>query len=234
MKLKKTLREILSKGDYPALAQLASEHGGKITLGLIGFLGDPDESIKWPAVRALGVVTARLYSLDPERAKKVIRQLIWNLNEESGGIGWGLPEAFGEILAVIPPLKEEYAGLLASYLCEEKCFIENEELQKGVIWGFGRIRCLAAGLQAQLVPFLLETLTNRNPSLQGMAAWTLGEMGIGEAVPLLKTLQTENQMLKINTIHGLQEKSVAQWVEEAVLKIDQGGDSRERKRMEMQ
>ncbi len=140
MKIKETLRDALSKGDYDSLVQMASEHGGKITNGLMGFLSDPDEGRKWQAVKAIGLVTARLFSVDPERAKKVIRQLIWNLNEESGGIGWGMPEAFGEILAVIPALQPEYTGLLVAYISEEGCFIENEEVQKGVIWGLGRLK----------------------------------------------------------------------------------------------
>jgi len=42
---------------------------------------DLDEKIKWRAVTALGRVGRRLYLQDPERLRKIIRQLIWNLNE---------------------------------------------------------------------------------------------------------------------------------------------------------
>ncbi|MFH0786031.1 MAG: HEAT repeat domain-containing protein [Pseudomonadota bacterium] len=234
MKIKETLRDCLSKGDYDSLVRMAPEHGGKITNGLMGFLSDPDEGRKWQAVKAIGLVTARLFSLDPERAKKVIRQLIWNLNEESGGIGWGMPEAFGEILAVIPALQPEYTGLLVAYISEEGCFIENEEVQKGVIWGLGRLKNLAEGLKAKVVPFLLKTLKNNDPSMQGLSAWALGEMGVREAVPVLKNLQMENRMLKINTTAGLQEKLLHQWTEEALTKLTKGGDPNDRERMEMQ
>lgn len=234
MKLKETLRDCLSKGDYDSLVQMAMEHGGKITNGLMGFLSDPDEGRKWAAVKAIGMVTARLFSLDPERAKKVIRQLIWNLNEESGGIGWGMPEAFGEILAAIPSLQKEYTCLLAAYISEEGCFIENEEVQKGVIWGLGRIKHFDQGVKARIVPFLLKTLNNTNSSMKGLAVWALGEMGIQEACPVLKNLQMENRMLKINTKDGLQEKWLHQWTEEALTKLTKGGDPNERERMEMQ
>jgi hypothetical protein len=234
MKIKETLREILSRGDYDSLVRMASEHGGKITNGLMGFLSDPDEGRKWQAVKAIGLVTARLFALDPERARKVIRQLIWNLNDESGGIGWGMPEAFGEILAVIPSFQQEYTCLLAAYISEEGCFIENEEVQKGVIWGLGRIRNLDEGIKARVVPFLLKTLKNTNPPMQGITAWALGEMGIQEAGPVLNTLQLENRMLKINTSDGFQEKLFSQWVEEALTKLIKGGDPRGRERMEMQ
>jgi hypothetical protein len=234
MKIKETLREALAKGDYDSLVRMASEHGGKITNGLMGFLSDPDEGRKWQAVKAIGLVTACLFSLDPERARKVIRQLIWNLNDESGGIGWGMPEAFGEILATIPALQKEYICLLAAYISEEGCFIENEVVQKGVIWGLGRVRNLDEGIKARVVPFLLKTLKNPSPPMQGITAWALGEMGIQEARPVLNTLQLENRMLKINTSDGLQEKLLPQWVEEALIKLTKGGDSRDRERMEMQ
>jgi hypothetical protein len=220
MKIKETLRETLSKGDYDSLVRMASEHGGKITNGLIGLVADTDEERKWQAIKAIGLVTARLYSLDPERARKVIRQLIWILNDESGGIGWGMPEAFGEILAAIPALQQEYTCLLASYISEEGCFIENEEVQKGVIWGLGRIRDLDEEIKARVVPFLLKTLKNADPLKQGITAWALGEMGIQEAGPVLNTLQLENRMLKINTSDGPQEKLLPQWVEEARTKLN--------------
>lgn len=228
MKLKEFLRQKLSEEDYKALVSMVPEHGGKVANGLIGFLADTDEQRKWAAVRALGLVTARLYSLDPERAKRVLRQLIWNLNDESGGIGWGMAEAFGEILAVIPALRKEYAGLLAAYISEERCFIENEEIQKGVIWGLGRIGLLEADIKDRIVPFLLHVLQKSKPETQGLAAWAIGEMQIQEAVAHLKNLQIKNQMLKIYTGTDLKEKSLNQWIEEALTKLSKGGEPSER------
>ncbi|MBA4393743.1 MAG: hypothetical protein C0407_09350 [Desulfobacca sp.] len=219
MKIKEALREYLAKSDYDTLIRMAPEHGGKFTNGLMGFLSDTDENRKWQAVKALGLVTARLFSLDPERAKRVIRQLIWNLNDESGGIGWGMPEAFGEILAAIPSFQKEYTCLLAAYISQEGCFIENEEVQKGVIWGLGRIRNLDEGIKARVVPFLLRSLDKTNPAMQGIAAWALGEMEIQEAGPVLNNLQFENRMLKIYTSDGLKDKLIYQWVKEALNKI---------------
>jgi len=234
MKIKATIRDCLANGDYETLAQMAPEHGGKITNGLIAFLSEVDDRIKWPAVKAIGLVTARLFSLDPERAKKVIRQLIWNLNEESGGIGWGMPEAFGEILAVVPALQEEYACLLVAYIAEGPCFIENEPLQKGVIWGLGRLKHIEGVLKAKALPFLLDSVKNPDPSMQGIAVWALGEMGAKEARPILKSLQMENQMIKIFTENKMQEKPLHQWVTEAINKLNQGGECRGRERVEMQ
>ena len=89
----------------------------------ISLTADLDPDRRWRAIRALGwTVTARMYDREPEQARQVVRQLIWNLNEESGGIGWGMPEAFGEILAQQVDLAREYACLLACYLVEDESF----------------------------------------------------------------------------------------------------------------
>jgi hypothetical protein len=229
MKRREALRSLLSEGDFAALEQMAGEHGGKTANGLMAFLSESDEKIKWAAVKALGLVTARLFSRDPELARKVVRQLIWNLNEESGGIGWGQPEAMGEILAVVPDLREEYACLLVSYISQEGCFLENEALQKGVIWGLGRLRYLDAPLKTRALPFLLQALNNPDPAMQAAAAWTLGEMEVWPAGPYLQALQPKNLMIKIFNGQVFQEKPLKQWVDEALAKIVRQGDDHDRK-----
>lgn len=224
----------MEKEDDESVIQMARGQAGKVVNGLIALLTDADESTKWRAVKALGQVSVRIFSEDPDRVKKVLRQLIWNLNEESGGIGWGMPEAMGEILAVIPALQEEYLCLLIAYISEEGCFLENEQLQKGVIWGLGRIKNLEETLKSRSVPFLLKALTNSDPEIQATTVWAVGEMGIREALPLLGTLKSEDRVVTIVTNGNVQKKALQQWVEEAITKINQRGDLNGRRRMEMQ
>jgi len=221
---KDKVRKSLRQKDFEGLSRWAEEHGGKVTNALKAFLMETDEEMKWTAVRALGIVTAHLYELDEEQAKRVLRQLIWDLNEESGGIGWGMPEAFGEILAKVPALRKEYAGLLVSYIIQGPCFIENEFLQKGVLWGLGRLKQMEAPLKMEALPFLLKSLEHKEPAFRGTAVWALGEMGLREAFPHLKCLQRENEMIKLFTDEKFQEKPLSQWVEEALEKLDQGGE----------
>jgi len=52
----------------------------------------------------MGRVVSSLAEKDMESARVVMRRLMWNLNEESGGIGWGCPEAMGETMARSAPL----------------------------------------------------------------------------------------------------------------------------------
>jgi rubredoxin len=219
-----TLRSLLDKEAYDSLNRMAKGHEGKWANGLIGLLTDSNENVKWRAVKALGQVTAQLFFEDPERARKVIRQLIWNLNDESGGIGWGMPEAMGEILAVIPALRKEYTSLLVAYISEKGCFLENEQLQKGVIWGLGRLEIIDEALKEIVFPFLLQALKNSDPSMQGTSAWAIGELGVKKAIPFLKTLQKEHQVIKLYINDQFQEKPLGQWAEEAIEKIKIGGE----------
>ena len=41
---------------------------------------------------------------------------MWHMNEESGNIGWGIPEAFGEALAQSRPLADDFYRVLFSYV----------------------------------------------------------------------------------------------------------------------
>jgi hypothetical protein len=224
MKIKEMIRESLAQENYENLIQQAQTHGLKIANGLISFLTGTDEKQKWAAVTALGLLTARLYDLDPDRAKQVLRQLIWNLNDESGGIGWGMPEAFAEILADVPQLREEYLPLLVAYISEGPCFIENEHLQKGVVWGLGRLKQISKEKQSMALPFLLKALSSPDVSLRGTAVWALGEIGAQEAVPLLKFLQSENLMVKIFVHSQFEDKPLSEWIRRSLEKLEKGGE----------
>jgi hypothetical protein len=100
---------------------------------------------------------------------------MWNLNEESGGIGWGCAEAMGETLARSAALACEYGGILLSYLDPQGNFIDHSALQEGVLWGVGRMAraqpAIAAGCSRLLKPFLSDPVA----ALRGLAAWAAGE-----------------------------------------------------------
>lgn len=68
------------------------------------------------AAAALGGVLRVLRQERPEEAKNVIRRFMWHMNEESGNIGWGIPEAFGEALAQSRPLTDDFYRVLFSYV----------------------------------------------------------------------------------------------------------------------
>lgn len=197
MKFKNEVKALLRGEEWGRLTDLAADHGGKTANILISLVAEPDETTRWRAIRGLGLLTARLHALDPERARRVLRQLIWNLNEESGGVGWGLPEAFGEILARQEDLAREYGCILAGYLLEARVFLEPEELQTGVVWALGRMRDFPADTKARIIGKLIGLLRHPNPALKGTAIWALGELEARQAGPLLGDLPADQRMISL-------------------------------------
>lgn len=138
---------------------------------LFACLYDSTPRIRWRAVQMMGVVVAELAESDVESARIILRRLMWNLNDESGGIGWGSPEAMGEILAHSDRLAGEFGNILKSYIREDGNYLEHEALQQGALWGVGRFAHarprLTRDIASALKPFLLQ----ENLQLMGLALW---------------------------------------------------------------
>lgn len=137
-KIKKQVGQILeNRHQQTAMAQLAQIPDKQLTGHLFSYFYHTDELIKFRASAAMGRLGARIGQTHMEKARIVLRRIMWNLNDESGGIGWGSPEAMGEILSQSPALAGEFKSILFSYLDPGGNFIEHEVLQRGVIWGIG-------------------------------------------------------------------------------------------------
>jgi len=111
----------------------------KVVNALLSFLVNTNEIIKKHAVISMGEVVSKLAETDIESARIIMRRLMLSLTEESGGIGWGSPEAMGEIMARSEKLAVEYHKILISYSEGGGNFLDFEELQKGVISGLKRL-----------------------------------------------------------------------------------------------
>jgi len=129
------------------LAALAGYPPEKLLNSLFSGICSGCEKTKWNAVSAMGATVARLADQDMEAARIVMRRFMWNLNDESGGIGWGTPEAMAECLACHERLATEYTHILVSFMREDGFYLELPSLQRGLMWGIGRL--------AQIRPKLL-------------------------------------------------------------------------------
>ncbi len=188
-KLKNTVLGILSeKSLEEALPALAGFPLRKTLNALFGLLLSPDETLKWKAVTVFGALAARLAGEDIEAARVIIRRLMWNLNDESGGIGWGAPEAMGESLSRHFVLAEEYTPMLISYLREDGNFLELEILQRGTLWAIGRVAQIRPDLALPGVPYMIPFLRASNPELRGHAVLALSLTRDQQALKEIQTL----------------------------------------------
>lgn len=106
----------------------------------------PQEIVRWHAVSSFGMIVQKIAGGNLEDGRVIMRRFLWMLNDESGGIGWTVPEAMGEVMAVTEPLAQEYGHMLVSYtlddgpeLFQDGNFLEMVELQRGVLWGLYRM-----------------------------------------------------------------------------------------------
>jgi HEAT repeat protein len=188
---KREVLSILQSDDFEKRLEALLERPARQVINpLFSFLLSNDEPTKWRAVTAMGAVVARLADENMESARVIVRRLMWSLNDESGGIGWGAPEAIGEIIARHQGMAEEYAKVLISYIWEEGNYLEYPLLQRGALWGVGRAAQGWPHLMKDAIPCLTPFLDAPDAVLRGLAAWALGLCGPDAArshlEPLLK------------------------------------------------
>lgn len=164
---------------------------------LFSFLCSTDRTLRWRAITAMGIVVSRLAEENLESARVVLRRLMWSLNDESGGIGWGAPEAMGDIMARSAPLAKEYCTILSSYIQPEGNFLESEILQSGVLWAIGRVAHAHGDLMAVVGPFLIPFLNASNPEHRALSAWAAGAIKSPLTFPALNNLTTDTTTIEI-------------------------------------
>jgi len=215
--LKKKILELLNSDDLEkSLDEICQFPARKAVNPLFSFFYSTNELIKWRAITAMGAVVSGLAEQDMESARVVMRRLIWNLNDESGGIGWGSPEAMGEIMARHFRLAEEYAFLLVSYVNEQGNFIEHPSLQRGVLWGLGRLAHSRPRIVNHAAPFLSLYMRSEDAFHRGLSAWTVGALDGGLMKPLLQHLSNDNAVINIFIDMDLIEVTVGQLAREAL------------------
>ena len=218
--LKKKILELLDSDDFEKnLDEICQYPARKAVNPLFSFFYNTNELIKWRAITAMGAVVSNLAEQDMESARVVMRRLIWNLNDESGGIGWGSPEAMGEIMARHLRLAEEYAFLLVSYVNEQGNYMEHPILQRGVLWGLGRLAHSRPELVNPAAPFLLPFMRSQDAIHRGLAVWTVGVLDSELTKPLLQYLSNDNAIIKIFIDMNLIEYTVGQLALEALSKL---------------
>jgi hypothetical protein len=155
----------------------ARRHPGRVLRLLTGRLYSAEEARKWRAVRALGALAA-----DPETAARIrwpdqLRRWFWSLNDESGAVPHGMPEAIGEVLSRRPDLQPDFLPLLGGLLTHEERF-QTGAIERGVVWALGRVGASAAAACPEAAAFLAAAAREHpDPRTRRMARWAAGRVG---------------------------------------------------------
>jgi hypothetical protein len=223
--LKKQIMALLSRGSEDldsALADVAALTARQAINPLIGFYCHRDARLRWRAITATGMLVARLADGEMESARVIVRRLMWSLNDESGGIGWGAPEAMGEIMARHLGLAREYACILVSYLDEAGNYLELPALQGGALWGVGRLAQVRPDLLAPIPALLPPFLQSPTAVHRGLAAWIAGSLQAGHDTlkPLLNALLTDTISFEFYNGRELIPQTVDRMARKALAQID--------------
>ncbi len=191
---------------------------------LFSSLCAPSIIVRWHGISSFGQVMNRLFQEDASKARIVMRRIMWMLNEESGGCGWGVPEAMGEITASNKVLADEYGRFLISYIHEEEegkpeNYLEFPLLLRGAIWGVARLAQDRPDIVEPATDDLIKFLDSSDQVLIGIGCWALGGLRAVQAVPLLKVLTTNDSTIDIYKDRLLQSVTVGQLAQEALGKI---------------
>ncbi len=215
--LKVLLRELLGRQSPGAVVVALSPFAPRRLVGpLQSLMCDGDAGIKWRAVSVLGRVIAGQVHSALADARISMRRLMWLLNDESGGIGWGAPEAMGDAMARSPLLTGEYASILVSYADPEGNFLEHPGLQRGVLWALGRMAHVRAGAVVDAGRHLPGFLTAADPVLRGLSAWAAGPLRLPALGALLEALVSDPAVFDLYLDERLQRRTVGQVARQAL------------------
>ena len=209
--------QLLGQNDFEsALETILQMPGRQAVNPLFSFFYSGKEQIRWRAITAMGSVVCKLADDAMESARVIMRRLMWNLNDESGGIGWGSPEAMGEITAGHARLAEEFACILVSYIDPAGNFLEHDRLQRGSLWGVGRLAHARPLLAQPAAPFLSAFFDSPDAYLRGTAIWAAGPLLTDNMRPQLAARLTDNAVMRLYRQQQITEISVAELAKEAL------------------
>ena len=217
--IKQEVLTLLSQAELDAVfTALAGYPPEKLLNPLFSAICNGSEKTRWNAISAMGATVARLADQDMEAARIVMRRFMWSLNDESGGIGWGTPEAMAECLACHEGLAQEYTKILVSFMREDGFYLELASLQRGLMWGLGRLAQVRPEmLHAWQAPrYLLPYLDSEDPVVRALAARALGQLHAVEATEKIKQSLGDTTEFPLYADHHLTTVTTGQIVRAAL------------------
>ena len=155
------LKDLLADEDHDGLVKAARKRASKVLRFISGRLFSADADEKWRAVRALGAVVADPELVPDKTVNEMLRRFFWSLNDESGAVPYGIPEAIGEVLHRRKEFQKEFLPILASMMTSDE-MSQTGPIERGVIWGLGRVGAPVAEVSPEAVE-AIRTLSQKSP-----------------------------------------------------------------------
>ncbi len=228
-KLKKELAQLLIRDDWQGSLLSMSANPGILANPLLALRLNREELVCWRAAEGLGMVAAHLAKTNMEKARTLMRVFMWYMNEESGNLGWFIPEAMACAMALNEKLAQEYHTILASYIYSDKdCdgnYLDHPELRRGVYWGLGRLAKHRPKLVEHATRFLEQGCSEQDDHNRGLAARTIGILAqSGSTIPestkkAVAALTTDKAQMRIYQDGKIKDTSVSTLAAEALSRL---------------
>jgi hypothetical protein len=112
-----------------------------------------------------------------------MRRFLWHMNEESGNLGWGIPESMAETLVRSELRAKEFARVLLSDIRDTgrgDNFVDHAPLRRSCYWAAGRLLQARPVFAASALPLLRAGLRDEDIPCRGMAAWAVAQIAVPE------------------------------------------------------
>lgn len=209
--LKKSILALLEKKHLKEISILRASPF-KIINSLVSLSYDKKSSISWRAIEAVGLFTGEMAKEDSEFVRNIVGRLLWMIRDESGGIGWSVPEMLGEIVKNNPALCSDIAPVIVS-------FHEELMLATGVLWAAGSMGDLNKETIAYSVPLIRPFLKSSEAIQRGYAARALGALGASDAKQDIEELINDNSLIPFYINGDIREKTVGDVANEALSRL---------------
>jgi HEAT repeat protein len=219
--LKRVVLELLQADDLmKSLQELQQLPGKQVINPLFAFLLNSDERVRWRAVIGMGAVVDSMAQKDMESARVVMRRLMWSLNDESGGIGWGAPEAMAEIMASNSAVAKEFIQVFTSYFNPDGNYLEYEVLQRGLLWGLVRLALDNPEIVGTVGSYLSPYLESSDATVKGLAVWAAGLLRSKDCGPKVRALLDDASELRVYFSDRFRSYSVRELAGESLKQIE--------------
>ena len=209
--LQKNILALLESRDLQEISSLkASPY--KIINNLISLSYDKKSNISWRAIEAVGLFTGKMAKEDSEFVRNIVGRLLWMIRDESGGIGWSVPEMLGEIVKNNPVLCADIAPVIFS-------FYEELMLATGVLWAVGSMGELDKDTIEYAVPLIRQFLNSPEAVQRGYAARALGVLGASDARQDIEGLVNDESPIPVYHDGDIQKKTVGDIATEALSRL---------------
>ncbi len=177
--VKQQLREWLADAEFQKVAG-SDQAPARTIRTLIALTYDPDPCIQWRALDAIGRCAVRLCKIRPDALKDILRRLFWMMSDESGAVAWHAPEAIGEIIRSDPSAFADFIPMTIALLDLEP--EDRPPFLPGILYALGRIGEAAPDAVKDGLPRIIEALADTDSQIRAMATWSLGQIGVREAL----------------------------------------------------